>query len=85
MKLRQDAAITYTIRDFCQTEAAFRASMKKLADIGYQAVQVSTRPPADQMSPTAILEACNDAGLTICATHEPGDVLLNHPDLVYVG
>lgn len=78
MKLSQVAAITYTIRDFCQTEADFRASMKKLADIGFQAVQVSSRPK--EMSPAAILEACDDAGLTICATHEPSHVLLDNPE-----
>lgn len=78
MKINQVAAITYTIRDFCQTEADFRTSMKKLADIGFQAVQVSSRPP--EMAPAAILEACNDAGLTICATHEPSDVLLDNPE-----
>lgn len=80
MKLSQVAAITYTIRDFCLTEDNFRTSMIKLAEIGYQAVQVSTRPPADQMPPKAILEACSEAGLTICATHEPADLLLDSPE-----
>ncbi|MBC2600324.1 sugar phosphate isomerase/epimerase family protein [Puniceicoccus vermicola] len=80
MKLEQVAAITYTIRDHCQTESDFRKSMFKLAEIGYRAVQISTRPPIEEMKPSAILEACKDAGLTICATHEPSKTIVENPE-----
>lgn len=82
MKIEQVAAITWTIRDFVTTADAFRESMKKLADIGYKAVQVSSRPPKDEMSDAEIAAACNEAGLVICATHEHSKVVLNEPEKV---
>ncbi len=81
MKIEQVALITFTIRDAIQTPEGFRESMRKLADIGYQAVQISGMPH-DVMPPEAIAEVCAENGLTICATHEPSDLILNEPEKV---
>ncbi len=82
MKIEQVAAITWTIRDHCKTAEDFKQSMHKLAAIGFQAVQVSARPPRDEMSDAEVAAACADAGLTICATHEPADTILESPETV---
>lgn len=81
MKIEQVALITFTIREFIQTPEGFRESMKKLADIGYQAVQISGMPH-DVMPPEEIAAVCAENGLTICATHEPSEMILNAPDKV---
>ncbi|MFW6217806.1 MAG: sugar phosphate isomerase/epimerase family protein [Verrucomicrobiota bacterium] len=81
MKIEQVALITFTIRDFIQTPEGFRESMKKIADIGYQAVQISGMR-ADVLPPEDIAAVCKENGLTICATHEPSDLVLNEPEKV---
>ncbi len=67
------AAQLYTIRDFTKTTADFAASMKKIREMGYQAVQVSAIgsdiPQAD------VVRICDDNGLTICNTHIKYDLL----------
>jgi sugar phosphate isomerase/epimerase len=60
------AAQLYTIREFTQTAADFAASMKKVREIGYTAVQVSAIGPIPHQEVKAIVD---DAGLTICNTH----------------
>ena len=79
MKIEQIALITFTIRKFIQTPEGFRESMQKLADIGYQAVQISGMPH-DVMPAEEIAAVCADNNLTICATHELS--VLNEPDKV---
>ena len=75
MNIEQVACITYTIRDHIRSAEDFRQSMKKIADIGYRAVQISGMG-ADVMSAREIRSVCDDNGLTICATHEqPGEIL----------
>jgi sugar phosphate isomerase/epimerase len=81
MKIEQVALITYTIRDFIKTPEDFRESMKKLADIGFKAVQISGMGH-DVMPPEEIAAVCAENGLTICATHEPTDMILNEPEKV---
>ncbi|WPJ96176.1 sugar phosphate isomerase/epimerase family protein [Coraliomargarita algicola] len=81
MKIEQVALITYTIRDFIQTPDDFRQSMQKIAEIGYQAVQISGMPH-DVMPATEIAAVCAENGLTICATHEPSLMILNEPEKV---
>ena len=55
--------------------------MKKLADIGYKAVQISGMAP-DVMTAEEIKEVCDANGLTICATHENGETILNEPEKI---
>lgn len=77
MKVSQIAAQLYTLRDHCRTETELAQTARKLRDIGYQAVQVSGVGP---MPPGLIAKILGDAGLGICATHEPSDVILEQPE-----
>jgi sugar phosphate isomerase/epimerase len=81
MKIDQVALITYTIRDFIQTPEGFRESMRKLADIGFKAVQISGMP-LDVMPAEEIAAVCAENGLTICATHEPSQMVLEEPEKI---
>jgi sugar phosphate isomerase/epimerase len=74
MKIEQVALQCFTIRDHVKDEAGFAASMKKVADIGYQAVQISAVGP---IPAETIRSICAENNLTICATHEKGDALFN--------
>ncbi len=77
MKINQVAAQLYTVRDFCRTAADLAATARKIRAIGYPAVQLSGLGPI----PTAeIVRIMADEGLVICATHEPGDTILNQPE-----
>lgn len=76
MKIEQVALQCYTIRDFCKDEASFAASMKKVAEIGYKAVQISAIGPIE---PARVRAICDEHGLTICATHEDSDTILDDP------
>ena len=72
--MTQIAAQLFTIRDFTKTREDFAASMAKIRDIGYRAVQVSQIgdiPDAD------VKRICDDNGLTICNTHVSVDLLQN--------
>lgn len=79
MKLEQVAAQLYTIRDYLKTPDEIDASMKKIRDIGYPAVQVSGMGPIPEADLMAIL---GKYGLTCCATHEGTDAILNTTDSV---
>ena len=74
MKIEQVALQCFTIRDHVQNETDFAASMKKVAAIGYHAVQISAVGP---IPATTIRHICDDNNLIICATHEKGDSLFN--------
>jgi sugar phosphate isomerase/epimerase len=79
MKLSQVAVQLFTLRDHCKTAADFAASMRQLRQIGYTAVQVSSVGPIPEEEIVAITRG---EGLTICATHEPGNVILEEPQRV---
>jgi sugar phosphate isomerase/epimerase len=64
----QIAAQLYTLRDYCKTPADIAKSMKKVADIGYRAVQASALGPIEAKELRKILD---DNGLVCCATHKP--------------
>lgn len=61
------AAQLYTLRDFCKTPAEFAETLKKVRQIGYQAVQLSGHGPIEAKELKKLLK---DAGLICCATHE---------------
>ncbi|MFD0710383.1 sugar phosphate isomerase/epimerase family protein [Paenibacillus sp. GCM10027626] len=66
MEASRIAVQLYTLRDFCQTKEALRESLRKVKEIGYQAIQVSGIGPISHED----VKACADEfGLTICATH----------------
>lgn len=60
------AAQLYTLREFLKTPEDIAKSMKKVREMGYQAVQVSGIGPIE---PAALKRIMDDEGLTICATH----------------
>jgi len=78
LRLNQVALQLYTLRDYCTTLPDFVATLKKVSDIGYRAVQLSGVgvPHAEAK------KALDDAGLTICATHEPSQEILEKPEAV---
>ena len=80
MKLSQFALQCYTIRDHCQTESDFASAMRKVSDIGYTAVQISALGPIPAQT---IRQICDDHGLTICATHEDSQKILEDPEPIF--
>jgi sugar phosphate isomerase/epimerase len=79
MKLKQIAAQSYTVREYLKTTPNIRMSMKKIREIGYEAVQLSGMGP---VGPEELSEILEDSGLYCCVTHEPGDMILNEPKKV---
>lgn len=79
MKLDQVALQLYTLRDHCRTAVDLAATAAKVRAIGYEAVQISGVGAID---PAEIRRIMNDHGLTICATHEPSDDILDAPEKV---
>lgn len=77
--MTQIAAQLFTIREFTRTRADFAASMAKIRDIGYRAVQVSQ---IGDISDADVKRIADDNGLTICNTHVSVDDLLRNPDAV---
>ena len=79
MKTSQLAAQLYSVRDHLKTPADIATSLKKIRAIGYPAVQVSGMGPIAEAD---LVQLCQDNGLTLCATHESGDLILNEPQTV---
>ena len=78
MKLSQLAAITWTIRDFTQTEEDLARSFARLREIGYTAVQVSSTP----VDYAAIARILVENDMVCCSTHEGGQMILDEPGRV---
>lgn len=64
----------YTVRDYCKTVRDFEATVKKLAAIGYSAVQISGIGP---LKAEDIRAVCDCYGLRAVATHRPLDAFIN--------
>jgi len=63
------AAQMYNLREFTKTRDGLVDALKKVADIGYEAVQLSAigvELPAKEMK-----TLLDEAGLTVCCTHIP--------------
>ncbi len=60
------AAQLYTVREFTKTPDDLATTLKKVADIGYEAVQLSA---VCEMDPAEQRKLADEAGVTICATH----------------
>ncbi len=76
MKTEQIAAQLYTLRDFTETPADFAATMKRVREIGYPAVELAGTaglPPAEAA------KIVRDAGLQICSSLESPQVILKNP------
>lgn len=79
MKLTQVAAQLYTCRDLLKTPADIAQTLKQVRAIGYTAVQISGMGPIAEEELNTILDG---EGLTCCATHESGDVILKTPEKI---
>lgn len=62
------AAQLYTLREFLKTPSDIQTSLKRVKDIGYNAVQVSGLGPID---PAELKKMTDELNLAICATHVP--------------
>lgn len=67
----------YTLRNYLQTESDIRRSLRQVADMGYETVQVSGIPPMDAR---LLRSLCDEVGLPIVLTHNPADRILNDTD-----
>ncbi len=79
MRIEQIAAQLFTLREHLKTPADIRASLERVAGIGFRAVQVSGMGP---IAEEELKDICDDQGLSICSTHEKGDRLLEKTDAV---
>jgi sugar phosphate isomerase/epimerase len=73
------AAQLYTLRDFTKTPADIAKTLKRVKQMGYDAVQASALGPIDPKELGRILQG---EGLTCCATHVGLDRLKNEPGKV---
>lgn len=69
----------YTVRDFCKTLPDIVQSTRKVADIGYTAVQLSGFGP---VQPADVAKVMADCGLTVASSHTSWDRFLNDLDAV---
>ncbi len=74
MKTSQIAAQLFTCRALLQTPADIARTLRRVRQAGYEAVQVSGMGPIAEEDLVRILDG---EGLVCCATHEPGDAILN--------
>ena len=69
----------YTVRDYCKTLPDIAETLKKVADIGYTAVQVSGFGDVDPKEVTRLFQ---DNGLTVASTHTGWPMFLEDLDTV---
>ena len=69
----------YTVRELTQTLKDFVTTIKKGAQIGYSAVQISAIGPLD---PGDVAKICDDNGIIIAGTHIRWDDFCNKIDEV---
>ena len=73
------AAQLYTVREFMKTPSDMANSLKKVKDLGYDAVQLSGH---GKISDEEMKKIVDDAGLTICATHTSYELMRDEPQKV---
>ena len=69
----------YTVRQFTQTIEDVAETLKKVADIGYTAIQISAFGPVE---PKDVARIAQDNSLTVAATHMAWDGFLKDLDTV---
>ena len=79
MAASQLAAQLYTVRDFTNTPADIATTMKKVKQLGYDAVQCSALGVIDAHELKRIADG---EGLTICATHTDYGLMRDEPQAV---
>jgi sugar phosphate isomerase/epimerase len=73
------AAQLYTVRNYIKTEPDIENTLKKVKEIGYNAVQVSGMGPIE---PERLKSICDKLDLAICCTHIPYGRLKNDTEAV---
>lgn len=79
MRRNQLAVTLYTTRDHHGSPEERMATLRKVKEIGYVAVQVSGMGDVDYAELGPMIR---DAGLVCCATHEQPPMILNEPEKV---
>ena len=79
MAASQLAAQLYTVRDFTNTPTDIAMTMKKVKQLGYDAVQCSALGAIDARE---LKRIADDEGLTICATHTDYERMCDEPQAV---
>lgn len=69
----------YTVREFCKDLTSFSETLKKVADMGYQYIQVSG---TCEYNPQWLSDNLNANGLKCVLTHIPADKLINDTENV---
>ncbi len=64
----------YTVREFTRTASDLAETLRKIADIGYTAIQISAIGPID---PREVASIVQDVGLTVASTHTAWDMFRN--------
>jgi sugar phosphate isomerase/epimerase len=80
MKTKENVlgAQLYTVREFIQTIPDIAETLKKVADIGYTAVELAALP----VGPKEVARLVEDAGLAVAGAHMSWDRFLNELDEV---
>ncbi len=71
----------FTLREFCKTLDDTAATLGRVKDIGYTAVQLSAVAPMKDQA-EALAEVLRDSGLVACCTHVAFERLCTEPDAV---
>lgn len=79
MKTEQIAVQLYTLRDFTQTPADFAATMHRVREIGFHAVELAGTAG---LPPDEAAKIVRDADLKICSSHESPQMILENPQQV---
>ena len=79
MPTSQIAAQLYTVRDFTGTPADIAQTLKKVKQLGYDAVQCSALGP---MGAAELKRIVDGEGLTVCATHSDYERMRSEPQSV---
>jgi len=79
MKIEQVALQLYTLREHLKTAEEIPKTLRRVREIGYQAVQMSGVGPVDLRD---FAKMCADEGLTLCATHENAKLILDEPETI---
>lgn len=73
------AAQMFTLREFTQTKHGMAEALRKVKELGYEAVQLSAHGPID---PKDIRKILDETGLTVVVTHTPWERIKNDTDAV---
>lgn len=79
MKFEQIAVQLYTLRDFLKTPPEIRSTLKKVKEIGYNAVELAG---LGSIQIDELVNILNGEGLICCSTHENPASILDQPEIV---